>query len=70
MSFRVEGVRSDDLGFALSSEGFYVRTGRHCLPPGSGHEDSVRVSVHVYNSARDVDRFARYLSRLVRGSGW
>ncbi len=67
VSFRVDGVRSDDLGFALSAQGFFVRTGRHCLPAGSGHEDSVRVSVHVYNSAQELDRFAGYLSGLLDG---
>jgi len=62
VSFRIDGVRSDDLGFALSSRGFYVRTGSHCLPAGSGYDDSVRVSVHVYNSEEELDRFADFLS--------
>jgi len=68
VSFAVDGVRSDDLGFALSSRGFYVRTGSHCLPAGSGYEDSVRVSVHVYNSERELGRFAGFLSRLAEGA--
>src|SRR5208282_4075 len=41
VAFRVDGARSDDLGFALSSGGFYVRTGRHCLPAASSYDDSV-----------------------------
>jgi cysteine desulfurase/selenocysteine lyase len=69
VSFRIEGVRSDDLGFALSSQGFYVRTGSHCLPAGSGYEDSVRVSVHVYNSGQELDRFAGCLLSLVTEGG-
>ena len=36
VSFCIDGIRSGDLGFALSSKGFYVRTGSHCLPSGNG----------------------------------
>ncbi|MFI5062650.1 MAG: aminotransferase class V-fold PLP-dependent enzyme [Streptosporangiales bacterium] len=69
VSFRLDGVRSDDLGFGLSSRGFYVRAGRHCLPSGSGYQDSVRVSVHAYNSGEELDRFAAALSGLAEGAG-
>jgi cysteine desulfurase/selenocysteine lyase len=69
VSFRLDGVRSDDLGFALSAHGFYLRAGRHCLPAGSGYEDSVRVSVHVYNSGEELSRLAGVLSGLVEEAG-
>jgi len=69
VSFRLEGVRSDDLGFALGAHGFYVRAGRHCLPSASGYEDSVRVSMHVYNSGPELRRFADVLSGLAEGAG-
>ena len=68
VSFSVDGVRSDDVGFALSAQGFYVRTGSHCQPAGSPYDDSVRVSMHVYNSEHELDRFADYLSRLTEGT--
>jgi cysteine desulfurase/selenocysteine lyase len=68
VSFSVDGVHSDDLGFALSSRGFYVRTGSHCLPAGTPYEDSVRVSVHLYNSEQELDRFAGFLSLLTEGT--
>jgi len=69
VSFRLDGVRSDDLGFALSAHGFYLRAGRHCLPAGSGYEDSVRVSTHVYNSGEELNRLAGVLSGLAEGAG-
>ena len=68
VSFRVDGVRSDDVGFALSSRGFYVRTGNHCLPDGSGYDDSVRVSVHLYNSGYEIERFAALVARIAEGT--
>ena len=68
MAFRVDGARSDDLGFALSSGGFYVRTGSHCLPAAGSYDDSVRVSVHLYNSAQELSRFADFLALVTKGS--
>ena len=68
VSFCIDGIRSSDLGFALSSKGFYVRTGSHCLPSGSGYDDSVRVSVHVYNSEQELSRFAGFLSLVTEGT--
>ena len=68
VSFCIDGIRSGDLGFALSSKGFYVRTGSHCLPSGNGYDDSVRVSVHVYNSEQELDRFAGFLSLVTEGT--
>ncbi len=68
VAFRVDGARSDDLGFALSSGGFYVRTGRHCLPAASSYDDSVRVSVHLYNSGQELSRFADFLALVTKGS--
>ena len=68
VSFRVTGVRSDDIGFALASRGFYVRTGNHCLPAGSEYEDSVRVSVHAYNSGYELEGFTAFLARIAEGT--
>ena len=68
VSFRIDGVRSDDVGFALSSQGFYVRTGSHCMPAGSEYEDSVRVSVHAYNSGYEIHRFIAFLTLIAEGT--
>lgn len=64
VSFSVEGVRAADLGFGLSSEGVYVRTGTHCLAGGGPEVDSVRVSAHLYNSDADLDRLVEALVPL------
>ena len=69
VAFRVDGARSDDVGFALSSGGFYVRTGRHCLPAASRYDDAVRVSVHMYNSEAELSRFADFLALVTKGAG-
>jgi len=68
VSFRIDGVHSEDIGFALAAQGFYVRTGNHCLPAGSTYEDSVRVSVQIYNSGYDLERFTTFLALIAEGT--
>lgn len=63
VSFTLDGISAADLGFVLSELGFLVRTGLHCTvaPEESpaGHDDSVRVSTHIYNTADEIDRFTK-----------
>jgi cysteine desulfurase/selenocysteine lyase len=65
-SFTVDGISASDVGFALSSRDFYVRTGSHCLPNADADEDSLRVGLHVYNTPDEIDRFADFLERIVK----
>jgi cysteine desulfurase/selenocysteine lyase len=67
VSFGLDGVSASDVGFALSSRNFYVRTGNHCLPAGSDHEDSIRVSLHVYTTEQEVQRFADFVEHIAKG---
>jgi cysteine desulfurase/selenocysteine lyase len=57
VSFTLNGISSTDLGFVLSELGFLVRTGAHCTPAAGADADSVRVSMHVYNTLDEIDRF-------------
>ncbi|MGC9665390.1 aminotransferase class V-fold PLP-dependent enzyme [Planosporangium sp. 12N6] len=66
VSFTVDGVAAGDLGFALASRDFYVRTGSHCLPDAQPQDDSVRVGLHVYNTADEIHRFADFLELIVK----
>ncbi|NJC72467.1 aminotransferase class V-fold PLP-dependent enzyme [Planosporangium thailandense] len=70
VSFRSDAVSASDLGFALSSRDFYVRTGSHCLSDHGADDGSVRVSLHVYNTADEIDRFADFLELIVKEAGW
>jgi len=60
VSFRFEQVDSADLAFALEGEGVVVRTGDHCLSTKQD-DDFLRVSLHVYNTLEEVDRFIAIL---------
>jgi cysteine desulfurase / selenocysteine lyase len=69
VSFTVDGVRAEDVGFALADLGCYVRAGLHCLPGRSGSEPSVRVSVHLYTAPAQVEEFLRLLDHVVTAGG-
>ncbi|MER6527340.1 aminotransferase class V-fold PLP-dependent enzyme [Streptomyces sp. NPDC001508] len=64
VTFRHRDIPSDDLGFILFSHGFMVRADSLCQA-GAEHQDgSVRVSLHVYNTAEEVDRLLSVLGTL------
>ena len=67
LSFTVPGVSSGDLGFVLDAEGICVRTGGHCAYRREGVGDSVRVSLHLYNTEAEIDYFVRTLDQILAG---
>ncbi|MCQ4040965.1 aminotransferase class V-fold PLP-dependent enzyme [Streptantibioticus rubrisoli] len=64
VSFRHRGIDSGDLGFVLFSEGFMVRSDSHCQGSAGERQNSVRVSLHVYNAPEEIDRLLRVLATL------
>jgi cysteine desulfurase/selenocysteine lyase len=62
IAFRLTGIASGDLADFLDSEGIFVRTGDHCLSARGGEDDYARVSLHVYNTFEEIDRFVEILS--------
>ncbi len=58
LSFVLEGVRSEDMGKFLDSEGIAVRSGHHCAQPTLqryGLTSAVRPSLAFYNTCGEVD---------------
>ena len=64
VTFRHRRIGSNDLGFILAAEGFMVRADGHCQAEGGETTSSVRVSVHAYNTAEEIDRLLELLGRL------
>lgn len=62
LSFRKEGVTSQDLSLWLSQHGIYVRAGEHCSSAKLA-EDSVRISFAVYNTRAEIDRLFEVLAQ-------
>ena len=76
VSFSVEGVHAHDVAQVLSQDGVAVRSGKHCamlLHERLGIPASVRASMGVYASSRDVDRLIAGVEKAVirfgRGHG-
>ncbi|MEU8693899.1 aminotransferase class V-fold PLP-dependent enzyme [Streptomyces sp. NPDC048665] len=64
VAFRHRDIASGDLGFILFSHGFMVRSDHHCQGDAGERSESVRVSLHVYNTAEEIDRLLSVLASL------
>ncbi len=65
ISFNVRDIPSGDIGFALSQKGILVRTGSHCSTTNNNLTDSVRVSMHAYNTEKDIGLLVEALSGIL-----
>ncbi|MDG4838541.1 aminotransferase class V-fold PLP-dependent enzyme [Micromonospora sp. WMMD967] len=66
VAFRHRLIGSNDLGFILAAHGLLVRADGHCQGDQGEKTASVRVSLHVYNTAEEVDRLLSVLVELDR----
>ncbi|TXR47945.1 SufS family cysteine desulfurase [Phyllobacterium endophyticum] len=67
VSFVMDGMKTEDIGKALSNDGIAVRSGHHCAQPilrRLGVETSVRPSFALYNTHADVDALIRSVRKL------
>jgi len=68
VAFNSRSVHATDLSFFLDQEGVAVRTGHHCAQPlhkTLGIAGSVRASLYLYNSRREVDDFIKRLKDTI-----
>lgn len=63
ITFKIEGIGSSELGEILSDYGIYVRTGDFCKSGKS--DDSIRVSLHVYNNKEDIDKLINIIKYIL-----
>ena len=63
ITFKLEGIASSELGEILSDYGIYVRTGDFCKSNKS--DDSIRVSLHVYNNKEDIDKLIKIIKYIL-----
>jgi len=70
VSFVIDGLKTEDVGKALSRDGIAVRSGHHCAQPilrRFGLESSVRPSFAIYNTHDDIDALIRSVWRIKSG---
>ena len=71
ISFNLRGIPPHDLASILDSKGIAVRTGHHCAMPlhdKLGIESSARISLAIYNTEQDIDKFMaglKYAAKLL-----
>jgi cysteine desulfurase/selenocysteine lyase len=67
VSFVLDGIDPVEVGTALNEEGIAVRAGHHCAQPilrRFGVENTVRLSLALYNTHAEVDAFAAAVRRI------
>jgi cysteine desulfurase/selenocysteine lyase len=73
VSFNLEGMSPNEVALLLDKEAsIVVRSGHHCCIPlmnylGLGAEGTVRVSVYLYNTEEEVERFLEIVARISKG---
>ena len=68
VSFTVEGIHNQDIGFLLNQKGIAVRTGHHCAMPLMDHlgiDGTIRASFAPYNTLEEVDYFVDCLQQII-----
>lgn len=65
ISFRLENIDPVDVAFYLSQQGIMVRAGDHCNITSNAITNTVRISMHIYNSLEDIDRLVAAIQGLV-----
>jgi cysteine desulfurase / selenocysteine lyase len=66
IGFRLTDVGSSDLSAFLDSNGIFVRTGNHCLASAKLGDDYLRVSLHAYNTVKEIDRLIDTLGEAIQ----
>jgi cysteine desulfurase / selenocysteine lyase len=62
LSFRFSNAKTTDMAFVLAEAGILVRAGDHCVFRKEMGDDYLRVSLHVYNTEEEIERFVAVLS--------
>jgi len=70
-SFDIEGMDCEEIGEKLGEKGIAVRAGLHCAPAahkagGTLERGTVRVSVSVFNTRQEIDRFLMCVRELAK----
>jgi len=68
-SFNIKGIHHDDIGVLLDKQKVAVRVGHHCAQPimkALGIKGTIRVSLALYNTKEDIDRFIEALKKAIK----
>ncbi len=66
-SIILDNYHSNDVAEILAEKGIAVRAGKHCAHPlftKAWYANSIRVSLYIYNTKKDIDKFFEVISNL------
>ncbi|MBT9164901.1 MAG: putative cysteine desulfurase [candidate division WS2 bacterium] len=66
LSFKVGGLSASEAGFMLAENGILVRTGDHCISSRDEFTNTIRISMHVYNTTDDIDFLIKILKTICK----
>jgi len=67
-SFNIKGIHHDDIGMLLDKQNIAIRVGHHCAQPimkALGIKGTIRVSLAMYNTKEDIDKFINALNKAI-----
>jgi len=67
-TFVVEGIHSFDISDYLAEHDICIRAGQHCAEPflkWLWYNHTCRMSLHLYNTPEDIDRFFEILQKAI-----
>ena len=65
ISFDIKNMDSTEVGFILSENNILVRTGTHCSTTKDINTNSIRISMHIYNTKDEIDKLIEVLKRIL-----
>ena len=63
ISFNIDGINSSEVSQVLEEYNILVRTGNFCNT--SNHENYIRVSLYIYNTTEEIDKFIKVIQYLI-----
>ena len=72
-TFYIKDIHSFDISDYLADHNICIRAGQHCAEPFMQHENqkhTCRMSLHIYNTKTDIDRFFEVLEMAINNLKW
>lgn len=64
LSFKLKKISPAEVGFILSENNILVRTGNHCMGKSDKFNETIRVSMHIYNTIDDINALIRVIKKI------
>lgn len=64
LSFKHRTISSEEINELLNYYKIYVRSSNFCQ---EGQDEYIRISLHIYNTTKDIDKFIKVMNAIVNG---